>query len=101
MLAVSDVDIEVHERKRAADTPGRLDELEDLRSENARLRLRMAKTRAGYEALKRDHAGVHRRLIQLELENEELRRVVTVRSEQADRRAYVQKMLSCPASMNP
>jgi hypothetical protein len=101
MLAMSYVDIEVPERTSRADTPGRLDELEGLRSENARLRLRMAKTRAGYEALKRDHAGMHRRLIQLELENEELRGVLVVRSEQADRRAYIRKMLSRPASMNP
>ena len=101
MLTMSDVDVEVAASQSGADKPGLLNELEGLRSENARLLARMAKTSAAYQALKRDHAHMQQSLLEIELENEELRSVLALMSGHADRRAHIRKLLSNPASMNP
>jgi hypothetical protein len=71
------------------------------RAENDCLLARTAKTRAAYEALKRDHAHMHQSVVQIELENEELRSILALSSGQVDRRAHIRKMLTPPASMNP
>jgi len=71
------------------------------RAENDCLLARTTKTRAAYEALKRDHAHMHQSVVQIELENEELRSILALSSGQVDRRAHIRKMLTPPASMNP
>jgi hypothetical protein len=44
---------------------------------------------------------MHQSVVQIELENEELRSILALSSGQVDRRAHIRKMLTPPASMNP